>query len=58
MDDGAPRSHQSDINSQPHFFIALENANTALKIYEALACFTLVGPREQPSDVFSLSFSA
>lgn len=54
LDDGALRT---DINSPPHF-IAFENANKPLKIYEALASFTLAGPQEQPLDVFSLSFSA
>lgn len=35
------------VNSQPGFFIiASKNANAILKIYEAVACFTLVGPQE------------
>lgn len=55
LEDGALRT---DINSLPHFFIAFENANKPLKIYEALASFTLAGPQEQLLDVFSLSFGA
>lgn len=47
---GARRSDQRSINfsSLLHF----KNANGALKKYESLARFTLVGPQEQPSDGF------
>lgn len=58
VDDGARSRDQSDINSPPRFFTAFGNSNTTLKIYEALARFTLVGPQEQPSDGFSPSFGA
>lgn len=55
---GACRSDQSGINFSATLVYYVLNANAALKKYESLARFTLVGPQEQPSDGFSPIFGS